>query len=395
MMKIETDVLIVGAGPSGSMAARTLARNGVDVTIIDKTSEIGTPKRCAEGITTSTLSKVGIELDERWIARNITGIEITSTDGSSIVFDESNSNLPDNGYVLERKVFDKHLTAQAITSGARVYLRTMAVDAKRVDDHVLVTCESFFGVDEIEAKIVIAADGPKSSIARLLGLNTCVDVNNIASCIQYEMVGVSAPNMNNVYIYIGSVVPGGYIWIFPKGDDIANVGLGILKSHTDKTAKYYLDNFVASNEFLKDSEIVEVNVGGDPVGGLVKDRFGDNVLVVGDAAGFVNPLTGDGIYSALKSGYYAGVVASKSILDGDYSSSYLRKYYDLTQDDIGNDYDKYNRVKEFLLTLDDDSLNAIVSNLSDVSFEDVTVSSLIKVIIKSSPKSLLKLGKLF
>lgn len=182
--------------------------------------------------------------------------------------------------------------------------------------------------------------------------------------------------------------------MFPKGEDIANVGLGILKSHTDKPAKYYLDNFISKNPSLSDAQIVEMNVGGDPLGGLVEERYDDNIMLVGDAAGFVDPLTGDGIKTAMLSGKYAGIIASKSIKQKDYSKKVLKEYYDLTKDKIGKDFNKFNKVKEFLLTLDDESLNKIVDEISKSNLNDVSVTKLFKIIIKSSPKSLLKLGKL-
>ncbi|MBQ6218532.1 MAG: NAD(P)/FAD-dependent oxidoreductase [Methanosphaera sp.] len=394
-MEIETDVLIIGAGPSGSIAARTIAKEGIDVWIIDKKSEIGTPKRCAEGIVKSTLDELDIKVDERWISRDIRGLHIVSSDNHEVIFDENNFNLPDTAYVLERKVFDKHLVMDAIRYGAKVSLKTHAYDLKRTSDGFIVYAKQWDKDVKIHAHIVIAADGTESTIGKMAGLNTKTQFNNMASCIQYEMVNVKLEYMNHVHIYIGKVAPGGYVWIFPKGDDIANVGLGVLKTHATENAKYYLDNFIKNNSSLKKAQIVEVNVGGDPVGGLVEERVSDNILVVGDAAGYVDPLTGDGIRTAMLSGKYAGIVASKAIKSKDYSSQILSEYYDITDEKIGKEFSKFNKIKEFLLTLDDDSLNKIVSEISKTDMKNADLKTLFKIIIKSSPKSLLKLGKLF
>lgn len=394
-MDIETDVLVVGAGPAGSIAARTLAKEGVDVLLIDKKSEIGTPKRCAEGILKSTLDELEIKPDKRWITREITGIEIVAPNNSKLVFDEDNFELPDTAYVLERKIFDKALVMDAIRFGARVMIKTKADEFERLNDGFLVGATSFGRKLEIFTKIIIAADGPESLVGRNVGLRSNTSLYNMASCAQYEMVNVGMSDMNHVKIHIGSVCPGGYIWIFPKGDDIANVGLGVLKSHTDKTAKYFLDSFIRESEDVVNAQCVEMNVGGDPIGGLIEQRYGDNVMVVGDAAGFVDPLTGDGIRTAMLSGKYAGEVAAKSIKSNDYSKNFLKEYYDLTEEYIGKSFNRLNKIKEFLLTLDDESLNNIVDEILKTDFDNINLTTLFKIIIKASPKSIFKLGKLF
>ena len=393
-MEIKTDVLVIGAGPAGSIAAREASKNGAKTLIIEKKSEIGAPKRCAEGIIKSTLDELDIKPDKRWIARQIDGIEIVAPNNKTVIFDKNNFDLPDTGYVLERKVFDKHLTMDAIRNGAKVMIKTQADAINRVNGGFLVTAKRLHDEIRILTKIIIAADGPQSLIARKAGLKTSTSLEDMASCVQYEMANVDMENMNHVKIHIGTVCPGGYIWIFPKGEDIANVVLGILKSHTDKTAKYFLDTFLKNSSDVSGAQVVEMNAGGDPIGGLLDERYSDNIMVVGDAAGFVDPLTGDGIRTAMLSGKYAGKVAAKAIAMGNYSKSVLKEYYDLTEEEIGKDFHKFNKIKEFLLTLDDNSLNNIVEEISKSDLTNVNVAKLLKIIIKSSPKSIFKLGKL-
>lgn len=394
-MDIETDVLVIGAGPSGSIATRTIAQNGIDVLLIDKKSEIGTPKRCAEGILRSTLDELGIQADKRWIAREIKGIEIVSPSNKKLVLDEDNFELPDTAYILERKIFDKTLVMDAIRFGAKVMIKTKANNIKRVKDGFLVKATSLGKEIQIFTKIIIGADGPESKVGRMVGLKSNTSLNNMASCVQYEMVNVNMDDMNHVRVHIGSVCPGGYVWIFPKGDDIANVGLGILKSHTDKTAKHFLDSFIESNQDVVNAQCVEMNVGGDPIGGLIEQRYDDNIMIVGDAAGFVDPLTGDGIRTAMLSGKFAGDVAVKSIKNGDYSKKFLKEYYDLTEEHVGKSFNRFNKIKEFLLTLDDKSLDNIVEEILKSDLENIDLKSLFKIIIKASPKSIFKLNKLF
>lgn len=394
-MNYTTDILVVGAGPSGSLAAREAAKNGADVILIDLKSEIGSPKRCAEGVSKQGLIDLGIQPDPRWIARNSNGVRLVSPDQTSVWLSEDAIELPESGYVLERKVFDKHMAMDAARAGAKVMIKTRATSLERVDDGIVVTANKMGEEITIHAHIVIAADGPGSRIGRWAGLKCNTQFNNMESCVQYEMAGLEMENNNVIQLYFGTVAPGGYTWIFPKGEDIANVGIGVLKTHTDKTAIELLDEFIKNCPETQHAQPVEINVGGDPVGGLIKERYGDNVLVVGDAAGFVNPLTGGGINSALESGAYAGIVAAQAISDGDYSKKNLKDYYKLTEDNIGKNYDKYKKAKEYLLSLDDNELNNIAHEFVKVDIEEISPKNLIKLLIKVSPKALLKLGKLF
>jgi digeranylgeranylglycerophospholipid reductase len=284
------------------------------------------------------------------------------------------------------------MAMDAARAGAKIMIRTRATAFERVNDGVIITAEHMGEEVKIHAKIVIAADGPESRVGRWAGLDCNTKFDNMESCVQYEMAGVEMENNNVIQLYFGSVAPGGYTWIFPKGEDIANVGIGVLKTHTDKTAIEHLDEFIANCPETQHAQPVELNVGGDPVGGLIKERVGDNIIVVGDAAGFVNPLTGGGINSALESGAYAGIVAAQAISDKDYSKKNLKEYVKLTDENIGENYNKYKKAKEYLLSLDDDELDQIAHEFVKVDIDEISPKTLVKMLIKVSPKALLKLG---
>ena len=392
---IETDILVVGAGPSGSLAAKEAALHGAKVILIDRKSAIGSPKRCAEGVSKNGLAELGIKPDPRWIARDLKGVRLVAPNGTNVWLDNDTIQLPESGYILERKVFDKHMAMDAARAGATIMIKTNATALERVEDGIIITADHFGEEIKIHAHIVIAADGPESKIGRWAGLESSTAPEYMESCAQYEMAGVEMENNRDIALFFGSVSPGGYAWIFPKGDDIANVGLGVLKTHTDKTAIEHLNEFVKNCPETKNAQPVELNVGGDPVGGIIKDRIGDNILVVGDAGGFVNPLTGGGINSALESGVYAGIVAAQAIQEGDYSKKKFKEYVKLTDENIGKNYKKYDKAKEYLLSLNDDELNDIAKEFEKADFSEVNPRSLIKMLVKVSHKALLKLGKLF
>lgn len=393
---IETDVLVVGSGPAGSTAARFAAQEGLDVILIDKKEAIGSPKRCAEGVSTHGLERVGVEVNPRWATRRITGIRLTSPDGTTVWLTEDKLHEVADGYVVERKVFDKYMAMDAGRAGAKIYIKTLATGLRRDDDgQFIVSCVRMGEEFEIKSKILIAADGPESHISRWAGLkNSSTKVKHMESGVQYEMCNVKIPNTDVLEFYFGSVSPGGYVWIFPKEGDIANVGLAVIPEMADKPAIEYLDDFIANSPYLKDAEAVEMNVGGDPVSGIHKTISGDNILIVGDAAGTVNPLTGGGISSGMCSGMFAGQVAAKAIKEGDLSAKRLKEYDKLIDDELGEDDRLYSKVQEYMLTLNDDELNKIAVAFQDVEFDHLNTLELVKKLIKASPKAALKLGKL-
>ena len=394
-MIIDTDVLVIGAGPAGSTAAKHAALSGAKVTIIDKKSEIGAPKRCAEGVSRDGLAKLGIEPNPRWVAKELSGVRLVSPNGTDVLLDDDKVKLPESGYILERKVFDKHMAMDAARAGAEILVKTIATGLERENNKVLVDVESMDEKFQIRAKIVIGADGPESRVGRWVGLKTAIKPKDMESCAQFEMANLNMAYPDCIDFYFGSVAPGGYAWIFPKGDDIANVGLGILTTKTDKTAYQHLLEFVKNNPATKNAQPVELNIGGDPVGGMLKDIVADNVMIIGDAASMVNPLTGGGIISGMIGGMIAGQIAGAAIQEQDYSKKRLKEYKDKAQEEIGDSFKKYLKAKEYLLSLSDEELDSIADAFQDAEFESINTSELIKLLIKVSPKALLKLGKLF
>ncbi|BDZ68207.1 NAD(P)/FAD-dependent oxidoreductase [Methanobacterium ferruginis] len=392
---METDILVIGAGPAGSTAAKHAALAGVSVIVMDKKSEIGAPKRCAEGVSKEGLEKLGIKPSERWIAKEATGVRMVSPNGTAVNLTEDKVKLPEAGYILERKIFDKYMAMDAGRAGAKIMVKTLATGMRREDDQVVVTAESMGQELEIKTKIVIAADGPESRVGRWAGLKTALKPKIMESCAQFEMAGVQMAEPDCIEFHFGSVAPGGYAWIFPKGDDIANVGLGVLTTITDKSAYEHLLEFVENNPATKNAQPVELNIGGDPVGGLLKKKVTDNVLVTGDAAGMVNPLTGGGIISGMMGGRIAAQIAAQAVSDGDYSQKNLKIYEKLCEEELGESFKKYLKAKDYLLSLSDEELDTIAEAFQDSDFETINTAEMVRKLVKISPKALLKLGKLF
>ncbi len=142
MKLIETDVLVIGAGPAGSSTAKHAALNGADVILMDKKSEIGAPKRCAEGVSKEGLNKLGIELNSRWITKELKGARLISPNGTVVPIGNDQVKLSEADYIVERKVFDKFMAMDAARAGATIMIKTLARGMRKDNNSYIVSCES-------------------------------------------------------------------------------------------------------------------------------------------------------------------------------------------------------------------------------------------------------------
>ncbi len=385
------DVVVVGAGPAGSMAAKTAAENGLDVLMVEKRQEIGVPVRCAEGVSKAELAEF-VEIDKKWIAAEVIGAKIYSPDGSEVILSEEQAGN-EVGYILERKIFDRYLARLAAKAGADVIVKTSAVDLIRKDDIVKVKLRKMGEEWEVESKIVIGADGVESRIGKLAGIDTTLKLSEIESCVQYLMNNIDF-DPNYTYFWIGNeIAPGGYIWLFPKGENAANVGIGVMPAKAKRKPKEYLDNFIKQK--FEDGKIVEIVAGGVPVKGEIKTAVADNVMLAGDAAHHADPITGGGIINAMKAGKYAGIVAAQAIESKNYSAEFLRRYDMLWKNDFGQKLRRNKILQEKILKMDDKTLNKLAKSLAGKNLGEMSVRSIVIALIKANPRLLWDIKDLF
>jgi digeranylgeranylglycerophospholipid reductase len=390
MKSYKCDVLVVGGGPAGSNAARYAAK-GADVILIEKKKEIGAPVQCAEGVSQGIFEKLEMKQSSRYISSNIEFVKLISPNGTVIRLDGEKVKYWKSGMILDREVFDKAIAKEAARNGADFLMKTRFISAKRNSNGVTVTAKQMNEDIQIDAKIVIGADGPPSIVARSLGMDTTVPLRYLESGIQYLMMPMEVEPC--IELYFGDCyAPGGYSWIFPKGDDQANVGLGVLPVKAKETAQYYLDKFIERPRFKK-AKIVEVNAGAIPVNGPLKEPYMDNLLLVGDAGRFVNPLTGGGIHTAIITGKHAGMLAAEAIDKGDYTNNFLKKYNDMWKPDIYDELDKCLKAQEAFMKLTEKDLDSIADTLRDLKLDTISTISVLKAIVAKNPGLLFKLGK--
>ena len=370
----EYDVIVVGVGPAGSSVARYCAEKGLSVLAVEKRQEIGSPKRCGEGLSKGAIDRMEIKLDNAWVSKTIKGASAYAPNGSKIVVDFDGPE----GWVIERKLFDKHLARLAAQSGARILTKTEVVNVCRKGKGMAVTLWSSGEMLEAECSVLVACDGVESRIARMLGIDTTLPLSDVASCAQFEMSGVSIDH-DRIELYFGNAIaPGGYVWIFPKGKDTANVGIGVRKPFSKKSAVRYLRDFVNSRESLKKGSVIEVNSGGVPVGKFLDKMVDDNFMVVGDAAHQVNPIHGGGIAESYVAGKIASDVIVKASKTGDFSKASLSEYDRRWWKERGDKLKKVLKLRHVVESLNDDELNWLAEYLKGDDLVDFARASGLK-----------------
>ena len=387
MKTYECDVVVVGAGPGGSMAAKFCAEGGLDTILIEKKAEIGAPLRCAEGVSKKWLEEVGIALDPLWIRADMIGAVIKSPDGTQFKLDESKAGT-EVGYVLERHLFDKALARDAVVAGSKLMMRTSCTGVIREGGRIVgIKVKSMGEEAEIRAKAIVAADGYESQVGRWAGIDTNVKLNDLNSCIQYRMVNCDADMEYCEFIIGRSIALGGYLWIFPKGNGVANVGIGVMGPLCKGgEPKEYLDRFLATDPRFKDSQAVEVAAGFVSTCPGLDCAVDDNIILVGDAARIIDPLTGGGICHACRTGMYAGKVLVEAAAKGDFSKASLMPYEKMWRDRMEDKLYRNWMAKERLAELDDETINELVRLISTSDIEEVNVYNLLKTVKEKFPK---------
>ncbi len=390
---MEVDVLVVGLGPGGLVAARDFAKQGFTVLGIDRKQDIGSPKRCAEGVSDVGLAHCGVEPDPAWAYGRIEGAALYAPSGTRVEMVG-----PDTyGWVIERKIFEKHLARDAILAGAKVMPKTQCTGLLKTPDGAVAGVEAeFMGKRfQIRARLTIGADGIDSMVGKWSGLRTLNRVRDYHAGFQYEMVGVEGiEEWNWLHLYFGEdVAPKGYVWIFPKGDGVANVGIGVLakESSWGNRAQDYLDRWIERNpDLFRNASVTEINGSGIPVSSRVPEPIADGVMLVGDAAQLVNPIHGGGIIIAMSAAQIAARVGGEALRNGDVSKAALQPYVDeYWSTGEGAVTEKLLRLRYFSENLSDKDFERLASILDGevvLELTDAKFPTFVKLMLKHFPK---------
>ncbi|MCF7825328.1 MAG: NAD(P)/FAD-dependent oxidoreductase [Candidatus Marinimicrobia bacterium] len=383
------DVIVVGGGPAGSMAAEAAAKQGAKTILLEKDRDIGYPVRCGEGVGATGLRKF-IEPDPGWIATTISKVRMRSPDNTQVNF-----GMDDAGYVLHRRLFDYALANRASQAGAEIQTRAYVDGLILEDEYVRGVKYQYMGeTRKLTANIVIAADGVESRVGRMAGLRTASKLKDMDSGYQ-ATVGNIDVDQEMIDFYVGdNWAPGGYLWIFPKGDGMANIGLGINGIYGKDHNPHDMIHAFLKQHFPTASVLTSV-CGGIPLGKTLKKITAKGIMLTGDAAHMVNPVTGGGIITGMEGGQIAGDVAGQCIQAGDYSEQAMKAYPERWHKAEGKNHEALYRIAQGIAEITDDQLNKIAHRLVKTPSENLSLLKIFTAVAREKPKMLLDVTRAF
>jgi len=346
------DVIVVGAGPAGATAAKFLAEKDVNVLLVDK-SVFPRDKPCGGALSIRTIKRFPYISDDLISSYCFGGSVYSSSLKNRVVVQNED---PIAAFVV-RKDFDYGLVKIAIKSGVNFRDGVSATDLKILNDKVVLLLDT---EESVESQLVIGADGVWSVVAKKSGLGN--HYPNIGRCLYQE---IRLPNdvldeyftkKKNFQLFLKFMGIDGFGWIAPKNGCV-NIGMGEMQgSSSQQQNKYPLKELYS--EFihvLVERKMIPPTITSQTLqGGALplqpfKKTFADRVLLCGDAAGQMNPLTGDGIHYAMSAGKLAADVCDTALKTGITNASFLSKYQKMWKDDFGGEIKIFERVLNMLL----------------------------------------------
>ena len=386
-MKDRYDIIVVGAGPAGSTAARYAAAAGASVLVLEKDRDVGYPVRCGEAVSHEGVVQF-IQPDPRWIAATVTRFRLVSPSGKAVV-----PRLDGTGYVLERRIFDYELAKLASSEGAEIVTKAYAYDLLKPNGtvegvRVLLKDKPV----DIRASVVIGADGVESRVGKWAGIDTTCHIRDMESCAQMTIAGIDVEDDVLDFYFGDQVSPGGYLWVFPKGKHSANVGLGItVEEAKQKSAIRYLQEFIERR--FPNAAILTHIAGGVPCAKTCDTIVNGSVMLVGDAAHQVNPVSGGGIISGMIGGMIAGEVAAEAIRKHDLR--HLSEYQKRWQKRLGWRHEVFYTIKEAISHLSDSTLDKIADGVLKLPEEKRSLGAIFRTALWNQPSMLVEAAKVF
>lgn len=398
MRELEYDVVVVGAGPAGSTTARFAALGGCRTLLLEKRQEIGSPVRCGEGLARHFVEDTKLPYDRKWVGREVKGAKIFSPNGTELTIEEKHAGN-EVGIVLERDAFDKAVAKEAAKEGAEIWIKATATAVLKEDGWIRgVRVKRMEDELSVRAKCVVAADGYESQVGRWAGFKTLLRAGDVTGTLQYRLTNIGPGHDFPDYceFWLGTCAPAGYIWVFPKDETTANVGIGVsldrLKTRHD--IKGFLDRWIAKDDRMARAQPLDWVTGGVSTSPPIQKSVGNGVALVGDAARMIDPITGGGIGNGMAAGMILGEVLSTCNETGDFSAQALQAYETAWRAKFENNLYRNWLAKNKLVTLSDREFDDIIKTLAEVGVTKLSVRAILQVLRDTHPGLVAKFAEL-
>jgi len=327
----KTDVVVVGAGPSGLFSALTAAKMGAEVVVCEEHEEVGLPSHCPGHISVGGLKRLGLRLPAKVVENEIRGAVFYSPSGHEFRVKLASPVT----YVVDRAMFDKHLAQMAEKAGVKFLLGTMVESLTW--DKGFVSGVSLKGGEKLASKIVIDAEGCASTILKQIGLQT-FDKSLVVNAVNCEADDIDNVEDDTVEVYLGQrYAPGLFAWIIPRRNDSAKVGLATRVGNSREYLEHFLNANPVARKKLMHGTVKNLSYHLIPLGGPISKTYRNGFLAVGDAASQVKPTTGGGVIMGLTCAKIAGETAYQALQQNDFSEGFLSRYQQRWQKTIGFD----------------------------------------------------------
>jgi len=342
------DVIVVGGGPAGSAAARACAENGLSTICIEEQGTIGYPVQCAGLLSNMAFDECRVSA--RSVLNTVNGARVVSGSGNSVLIDAKEKKAS----VIDRAVLDREMAESAANAGAEYRLKTIVYGIQNSQ----VLTRGMHGPEEFTFKILIAADGPRSTVARLYGMQRA---RVYFSGIQTDLVHECDPRFVELY---PDVSPEFFGWMIPTGEGRIRVGLC-----GNDQVKERFSSFLKKIGGVSSLHLV---TGTLPLG-IMPRTYGHRTLFVGDAAGFAKPTSGGGVYTGIRTARHAAEVATAACEQDRYDDKFLAQYEQRWQTDIGRELSLGFRLLRLRQHLTSDDIDGLLTSINDPSILEAIV----------------------
>jgi digeranylgeranylglycerophospholipid reductase len=358
------DIVVVGAGPAGSSAAYAASKNGISVALLEKEESVAHTVRTSGVTWMDSVREFGIPQECYNPVKNY-------------AFCSPNNEVIIKGNEAKAAVLDvrrtyRWLAELAQKQGAELFTNTTVIDAQRAGDSILLKTTSAKEDVTFRAKIVIDASGFQTVVAKSLGIVT--KWKRFGAGAEYE-AKVENADPDTWWLMVGQKYsPAGYAWIFPLGENIVRIGVGVGKpeSPADPTERLedLIERRIGPIASLGKITPIEFHYGLIPNDGLTRKTVYDNLILVGDTAGQANPLVLEGIRYAIRFGRVAGKTASDAIAKDDTSEEALQPYEETWKKSIQSKINSAAKVQARWIGLSDQEWDRELDIIKELSVDE-------------------------